>query len=74
MSANKPMAFKLTPSLRSHAGNKLIKMNSGKPELKPVNTQISMRLLNKISLMALTLLTQARVAKSLYITIERRLD
>lgn len=35
------MAFRLTPSLRSQAGKRLTKMYKGKPELKPVNRQIS---------------------------------
>ena len=39
--ANKPMALRLTPSLRSQAGSRLTNMYKGKPELKPVNMQIS---------------------------------
>ena len=35
------MAFRLTPSLRSQAGSRLTKIYKGKPELKPVNRQIS---------------------------------
>jgi hypothetical protein len=35
------MAFRLTPSLRNQAGKRLTKMYKGKPELKPVNMQIS---------------------------------
>ena len=35
------MALRLTPSLRSQAGSRLTNMYKGKPELKPVNMQIS---------------------------------
>ena len=45
------MDFKSTPSERNHAGNNAIKIYSGKPELKPVNIQMSMRLLSSTSLM-----------------------
>lgn len=39
------MAFRLTPSLLSQAGNRLTKMYSGKPELKPVKMHINIFLL-----------------------------
>ena len=39
------MALRFTPSLRNQAGNKLIKIYSGKPELKPVKIQMSIFLL-----------------------------
>ena len=35
------MVFKLSPSLRNHAGSKLSKKYKGKPEAKPVKMQIS---------------------------------
>ena len=40
------MVFRSTCSLRSHAGNRLNSRYSGRPEEKPVNTQISMRRVN----------------------------
>ncbi len=43
--ANRPIDFKSTPSERNHAGSRLIKINSGNPELNPVNTQMSIFLL-----------------------------
>src|SRR6187551_3217849 len=46
ISANRPIAFRSTCSVRSHAGSRLIRMYSGSPELKPVKTQISIRRLN----------------------------
>jgi hypothetical protein len=57
MSANKPMAFKSTPSERNHAGNREIRIYSGKPELKPVKMQMSMRLLSNTRLMLVLFVT-----------------
>jgi hypothetical protein len=42
------MDFKSTPSDRNHAGSRPIKIYKGKPELKPVKMQISMRLLKSV--------------------------
>jgi len=38
--ANKPIDFKSTSAERNQAGTKEIRIYSGKPELKPVSTQI----------------------------------
>ena len=51
------MAFKFTPSERNHAGNRAISIYSGKPELKPVNMQMSMRLLSSTPLMLVLFVT-----------------
>jgi len=45
INANKPIDLRSTPSERSHAGSRLISMKSGRPELNPVNTQMSIFLL-----------------------------
>ncbi len=44
--ANNPIDRRSTCSERSQAGNRLMSRYSGRPELKPVNTQMSMRRLN----------------------------
>src|SRR5438477_6315333 len=49
MSAKKPMVRSSTPSVRSHAGSRLIRIHSGRPEAKPTNTQISIRRLRRAS-------------------------
>src|SRR5258706_9914272 len=43
MWAKPPMTARLMPSVLSHAGSRLIRMYSGRPEANPVKTQISMR-------------------------------
>lgn len=43
---NKPIVIRSMCSLRNHAGIKLIRKYKGKPEVNPVNTQISIRRLN----------------------------
>jgi len=40
------MVLRFTPSLRNQAGSRLSIKYSGKPEVKPVNTQISIRRVN----------------------------
>ena len=44
ISANNPIDFKSTPSERNQAGKRLMRIKSGKPDVKPVKTQINMRL------------------------------
>ena len=40
INANSPIAFKSSPLSANHAGNRLIKINRGRPEVKPVKKQI----------------------------------
>src|SRR5450755_3684482 len=49
ISANNPIEVRSTCSERSHAGRRLISSQSGRPELNPVKTQISIRRLNSAS-------------------------
>src|ERR1700674_4458625 len=46
ISANRPIDLRSTCSERSQAGISVIRMNSGRPELKLVKTQINIRRLN----------------------------
>ena len=48
ISANRPMLFRSTPSDRSQAAIRLIRMNSGSPDEKPMKMQISIRRLAKV--------------------------
>jgi hypothetical protein len=52
------MDFKSTPSDLNQAGNSAIRIYSGKPELKPVKTQISIRLLKSVCLMLVLFATE----------------
>src|SRR5450759_1600766 len=49
INANRPIEVRSTFSERSHAGRRLISSQSGRPELKPVKMQISIRRLNNAS-------------------------
>ena len=46
MIANNPIVERSNPSVRNHAGIREIKIYNGSPEVKPVNTQISILRLN----------------------------
>src|SRR6202171_843788 len=49
ISVNRPIDVRSTCAERSHAGRRLMSSQSGRPELKPVNTQISIRRLRSAS-------------------------
>ena len=49
ISANRPIAFRSTPSERSQAGSRLMSRYSGNPDEKPMKTHISIRRLKSAS-------------------------